>query len=114
MAWSNSNPRSLVRLRDGRLAVLRVRIGQGGGGMALGLHRRQTGPRELLRLQMSFGPLDGGLGRVEIRRGRGRRPGHAGRGDGLPRIAHFLHGRTTSASDEVDNTDQYSNKAQHE
>jgi hypothetical protein len=39
-----------VRQRHGGLGVLFIRIGEGGGGVTFGLHRRQTGAREFLRL----------------------------------------------------------------
>jgi hypothetical protein len=102
----------LVRLCDGCLGMLRIRAGEGGGGVVFGFHRRIARPSELLRLQVRFGARNGGLGRVEIRRCRTRRACRPGGGDRLPSVAHFLHG-SSSTSDEAGNTDKYSKEAQH-
>jgi len=113
MTSSNLNPpKRSVRQCHGRLCVLGVRIGKGGGGMALGLHRRQTGSGEFLRLQVRFRARNGGLGGLEIRRGRGGGACHPSGGDGLPSIAHFLHG-SFGASGEAGYTDKYSDETQH-
>jgi hypothetical protein len=102
----------LVRQCRGRLCVLGVRIGKGGGGVALGFHRRQAGSGEFLRLQVRFRARNGGLGGVEFRRCRGSGAGHPSGGDGLPSIAHFLHG-SFGASGEAGYTDKYSDETQH-
>ncbi len=96
-----------VRQRHGRIRVLRIGIGERGGSVVLGFHRRQAGAREFLRLQMRFGANNGGLGGVEIRRIGARCASRLGGGDGLPRIAHFLHGRA-GTSGEAHNTNKYS------
>ena len=96
-----------VRQRHGRIRVLRIGIRKRGGSVVLGFHRRQAGPREFLRLQMRFGTDNGGLGGVEIRRIGARRARRLGGGDGLPRIAHLLHGRA-GTSGEACNTNKYS------
>jgi hypothetical protein len=101
-----------VRLRDRCLGVLRVRIGEGGGGVVFGFHRGVARSSELLRLEVRFGARNGGLGCVEIRRCCARRACRPGGGDGLPSVAHFLHG-SSSTSDKAGNTDKYSKEAQH-
>jgi hypothetical protein len=101
-----------VRLSHRRLSMLCIRAGEGGGGVPLGFQRGQASPRELLRLKVRFGSRDGGLGGGKIRRrgtGRARSPGG---GNGLPGVAHLLHG-SSRASDEAGNTDKYSEEAQH-
>lgn len=100
-----------MRLRHRGLRML-VRIREGRGGVTLGFYRRQPSPRELLCLQMSFSATERRLGGVEVGRGRTRRAGRLGGRDGLPCIAHFLHG-CTGASGEADHTDKYCNEAQH-
>jgi len=92
--------------------MLTIRIREGRGGVALGFHCCQPGPGELLRLQVRFGTTQRGLGGIEIRRRRIRRAGRSSGRDGLPRVAHFLHG-CASASSEADDTDKYCNEAQH-
>jgi hypothetical protein len=92
--------------------MLRVRAGKGGSGVPLRFQRRQAGPRKFLRLEVRFGARNGGLGGGEIRRrGTGRARGPGG-GNGLPGVAHLLHG-SSRASDEAGNTDKYSEEAQH-
>ncbi len=92
--------------------MLRVGIGESGGSVALGFHRRHSRSRELLCLQVCFRTSDGGLGSGEVRRSRIRRTRRLRGGDGLPGVAHFLH-RSSSTSDQAGNTDKYSNEAQH-
>jgi hypothetical protein len=89
---------------DGRLGVLG--IGERGGGMVLGLQRRQTGPLVFLRLQVCFRPGNGRLRRSVLRRGGARRAGVGGGYDCLPRIAHFLYRRSRLATEQTDHTDQ--------
>ncbi len=101
-----------VRLGHGGLCVLGVRIGEGGGGVALGFQCRQAGAREFLCLQVRFRAGNGGLGGIEIRRGRRRRARRPGSGDGLTSVAHLLHG-SAGASGEAGNTDKYSKETQH-
>ena len=101
-----------VRLRHGCLGMLCIRIGEGGGGVVFGFHRRIARSSEFLRLQVRFGTRNSGLGRVVIRRRRARRACRRGGGDGLPSVAHFLHG-SSSTSGEAGNTDKYSKEAQH-
>jgi hypothetical protein len=110
MTWSN--PNRLVRQCHGRLRVLRACVREGGGGVAFGVQCCQARAREFLRLQMGFCTGNGSLGGIEIRRCRRGRARRSGGGDGLPSVAHFLHGRA-SASDEAGNTDKNSEKAQH-
>jgi hypothetical protein len=101
-----------VRLCHRCLCVLAIRFGKSGRGVMLGFHRGQARPREFLCLQVLFCAGDGRLGGIEIRRCRGRRACRSSRRDGLPGVAHFLHG-STGASDEADDTDQHGNEAQH-
>jgi hypothetical protein len=110
MTWSKE-PAS-VRLRHRGLCVLRIRIGEGGGGVALGFQCGQACAREFLCLQVCFRAGDGGLGGVEIRGCRRRRARRPGGGDGLTSVAHFLHG-SAGASGEAGNTDKYSKEMQH-
>jgi hypothetical protein len=99
-------------VRLGRFWMLRVGIGKGGGSVALGFHRRRSRSRELLCLQVCFRTADGCLGSGEVRGCRLRRARRLRGGDGLPGVAHFLHG-SPSTSGEAGNTDKYSNEAQH-
>jgi hypothetical protein len=93
-----------VRSGGGRLGVLG--IGERGGRMVLGLQCRQTGSFILLCLQVRFRPGDGRLRRSVFRRGAARRAG-VGRGhDCLPRVTHFLYGRSGLATEQTDHTDQ--------
>ena len=101
-----------VRLGHGGLCVLGVRIGEGGGGVALGFQCCQARAREFLCLQVCLRPGNGGLGSIVIRRCRRRCARGPGGSDGLPSVAHFLHG-SAGASDEAGNTDKYSKEAQH-
>jgi hypothetical protein len=106
----SANGPASVRLCRGRLwvradAAAGVRRRESGSGVPLRFHRRQTGPGKFLCLQVILRARDGGLSGVEIRRrrrGRTRRPSG---GDGLPGIAHFLHG-SPGASGEPCNTDK--------
>jgi hypothetical protein len=95
-----------MRQSYGRLWVLRIRAGEGGCGVALGFHRRQAGSGEFLCLEVRFRTPNGGLGGIEIRRCRCTRACRLGGGDGLPSVAHFLHG-SSGASDQAGNTDKY-------
>ena len=104
--------RVLASVRLGRFGMLRVGIGESGGSVALGFHRRYSSPRELLCLQVPFRTPNGGLGSAKIRRCRIRRACRPGGGDSLAGVAHFLHG-SPGASDEARNTDKYSKQAQH-
>ena len=82
------------------------------GGVAFRFQRIIASSSELLRLQVSFGAADGGLGCIEIGR---RRRGCAGRlrsRDGLPGVAHFLHG-SSGASEQAGDSDKNGNEAQH-
>jgi len=92
--------------------VLVIRVGECSGGVTFGFHRCQSSPGELLRLQVLFRASDGGLGGIKIRRCRGRCAGRPRSRDGLPSVAHFLHG-SADASGKPDNTDKYSHEAQH-
>jgi hypothetical protein len=67
--------------------------------MVLGFERRDPRSRIFLGLQMRFGPRDRRFGGVKITRRPFRRSGDAGRGDGLARIAHFLHGCPAAAGE---------------
>ncbi|MEA3150852.1 MAG: hypothetical protein QOD56_1791 [Gammaproteobacteria bacterium] len=64
---------------------------EGGSGVVLGFHRRQSGARVLLGLDVFFGPRDGSLSRVEIGRRDFGRARDAGSRNGLACIAHLLH-----------------------
>lgn len=101
-----------MRLGHRGLGMLAVRIREGRGGVALGFQRGQSGPRELLCLQVRFSAAERGLSGVEVRRRRAGRAGRLSGRDGLPRVAHLLHGRT-GASGETNDTDKYCNEAQH-
>ena len=81
--------------------------------MALGLLCRQPGPHVFLRLEMILGAHDRRLAR-RTDRARSTRvaPAARGRGNGLPRIAHLLHGRAVAAH-EASMTHEHSNEAQH-
>ncbi len=91
---------------------LRLCSRQSGCRMTLRLHRRQTCPRVLLRLQMLLSARNGGLRGVQIGRSAFGDAGLAGGDNGLTRIAHFLH-RGTGAADEAEDTEKYRNDAQH-
>ena len=92
--------------------MLTIRIREGRGSVAFGFHRGQPGPGELLCLQVRFSTAQRGLGGVEVRRRCARRTGRLSGRDGLPRVAHLLHG-CAGASGEADDTDKYCNEAQH-
>ena len=101
-----------MRLGDRRLRMLAVRIREGGGGMALRFQRSIASSRELLRLEVRFGAADGGLGCIEVGRRRRGSAGRLGSRDGLPGVAHFLHG-SAGASEQAGDSDKNSNEAQH-
>jgi hypothetical protein len=101
-----------VRLGHRGFRMLTIRIREGRGGVALRFLRGQPRPGELLCLQVRFSTTQRGLGGVEIRRRRTRRAGRLSGRDGLPRVAHLLHG-CAGASGETDDTDKYCNEAQH-
>ena len=101
-----------VRQSHRRLGMLCIRAGEGGSGVPLGFQRRQSGSREFLRLKVRFRARNGGLGGGEIRRRGTRRARRPGGGNGLPGVAHLLHG-SSRATDEADDTDKYSKEAQH-
>jgi hypothetical protein len=86
--------------------VLRIRGGESGCSVALGFHRGQPGPRELLGLQVRLGTYDICLGCSEIRRSRARSAGGLGGRDCLASVTHFLH-RGPSTPDQAGNTDEY-------
>ena len=48
-----------VRWSRGRFGMLRIRARERGGGVTLGLQRRQASPREFLRLEMGLRARDG-------------------------------------------------------
>jgi hypothetical protein len=60
-----------------------------------------------LCLKVGFSARDGGLGGGEIRRCRAGRARRSGGGNGLPGVAHLLHGRSR-ASGKAGDTDKYS------
>jgi hypothetical protein len=100
-----------MRIGGGCFGVLGV--GKRNGGMVLGLQSGQTRPCIFLRLQMRFRPGDGCLRCIVFRRtaaGRARRgSGH----NGLPGVAHFLHGWSRSAAEQTENTDQDHKEPRH-
>jgi len=79
-------------------AVGLLYAGESRSGMALGFHRCIARARVLLCLEMLLGAGYGGLSSIEIGGGIFGRTGRPGGGDGLSRIAHFLHGGAGAAS----------------
>src|SRR6202035_3140156 len=86
-----------ARRRNGPRAVDLLCAGESRSGMAFGFHRRIARARVLLCLEMLLGAGDGGLRRIEIGGRVFRGAGNPGGGDGLPRIAHLLHGGAAAA-----------------
>jgi hypothetical protein len=100
-----------MRSWGGRFAVLGV--GERGSRMVLGLQSCQTGPCIFLRLQVLFRAADGGLRCIVFRRAAGSCARGGGGHDCLPRVAHFLHGRSRTATEQTDNTDQNNDEPRH-
>jgi hypothetical protein len=97
----------------GRIRAVRLfRMRECSGGLAFGLDRCDSRPREIAGLQIQFRPLDGRLCRIEIRRRASLGAGDARSGDRLPRIAHFLNWRAYACR-EAGNDGEYGNGAQH-
>jgi hypothetical protein len=90
-----------------------LRVGERGGGMALGMQSRQTGPFILLRLQVLFRAADGRLRCIVFRRAAGGGARGGGGHDCLARVAHFLHRRCRAAAEQTDDTDQNNNEPRH-
>ncbi len=81
-------------------------VGKRRGVMALGLQRGETRPRIFLRLQVRFRSGNGRLRCMVFRRTTGSCTGGGGGHNRLARVAHFLHRRPHSATEQTDDTDQ--------
>ncbi len=74
--------------------------------MPLRRHRRQARPCVFLSIDVFFGARDGSLRRIQIRRRIFTRAGVVRRRDGLPSVAHFLHG-SGRAADQAGDTNNH-------
>ena len=85
-------------------------VGECRSSMVLGMQRGQSSSTELLSLQVRFRSRNGRL-RCSVFRGTAAGcTGGGGGGNGLPRVAHFLHRRRRSAAKQTGNSDQDKNE----
>lgn len=86
--------------------------GERHGCVVLCLEGRAPRATIFLFIEALFGAGDGFLGGRQIPGRAHLGPGHAGRFDRLPRIAHFLDGRASAAGEACD-TDENGDQAGH-
>ena len=90
-----------------RVGLFADRAGECRRRVVFCFERGEARASELLRPQVGLGPRNRRLGGGIFRRGPRARARDFGGSDGLPSIAHLLHGRA-AAADEPENTYKYS------